>query len=105
MRAYLLLPGAGSSLTLTGGTVPNLGVGELVIILLIVILIFGASRLPQIGDGIGKAIKNFKRGLNTDEDIEVTSKDKRVPEKTSAAKSAKDEITDAERSEERRVGK
>ena len=75
---------------------PNLGVGELVIILLIVILIFGASRLPQIGDGIGKAIKNFKRGLNTDEDIEVTPKDKRVAEKTSAPKSAKEEISDAE---------
>jgi sec-independent protein translocase protein TatA len=79
----------------SGGTVPNLGVGELVIILLIVILIFGGSRLPQIGDGIGKAIKNFKRGLNTDEDIEVTPKDKRVAEK-STTKSAKDEIAEAE---------
>ena len=73
---------------------PNLGVGELVIILLIVILIFGASRLPQIGDGIGKAIKNFKRGLNTDDDIEVTPKEKRVEK--SAAKSAKEEIEEAE---------
>jgi sec-independent protein translocase protein TatA len=76
--------------------VPNLGVGELVIILLIVILIFGASRLPQIGDGIGKAIKNFKRGLNTEDDIEVTPKDKRVGEKSAATKSAKEEIEDAE---------
>jgi sec-independent protein translocase protein TatA len=38
----------------------RLGVPELVIILLIVVLIFGASRLPELGRGIGKGIKNFK---------------------------------------------
>ena len=38
----------------------GLGVPELIIILLIIILIFGASRLPEIGRGIGKGIKNFK---------------------------------------------
>lgn len=37
-----------------------LGVPELIVILFIVILIFGASRLPEIGRGIGKGIKNFK---------------------------------------------
>ena len=38
----------------------NLGVPELLIILAIIILIFGASRLPEIGRGIGKGIRNFK---------------------------------------------
>jgi sec-independent protein translocase protein TatA len=38
----------------------RLGIPELVIILFIVILIFGASRLPEIGRGIGKGIRNFK---------------------------------------------
>ena len=38
----------------------NLGVPELVIILVIIILIFGANRLPEIGRGIGKGIRNFK---------------------------------------------
>ena len=38
----------------------RLGLPELVIILVIVILIFGANRLPDIGRGIGKGIKNFK---------------------------------------------
>ena len=38
----------------------RLGIPELIIILLIVILIFGANRLPEIGRGIGKGIKNFK---------------------------------------------
>lgn len=38
----------------------RLGVPELLVILAIVILIFGASRLPELGRGIGKGIKNFK---------------------------------------------
>jgi sec-independent protein translocase protein TatA len=38
----------------------RLGLPELVVILIIIILIFGANRLPEIGRGIGKGIKNFK---------------------------------------------
>ena len=38
----------------------GLGVPELIIILMIIILIFGANRLPEIGRGIGKGIRNFK---------------------------------------------
>jgi sec-independent protein translocase protein TatA len=38
----------------------RVGIPELVIILMIVILIFGANRLPEIGRGIGKGIRNFK---------------------------------------------
>lgn len=41
----------------------RIGFPELVIILIIVIVIFGANRLPQLGRGIGSAIKNFKEGL------------------------------------------
>jgi sec-independent protein translocase protein TatA len=38
----------------------NLGIPELIIILVIIIMIFGANRLPEIGRGIGKGIRNFK---------------------------------------------
>jgi sec-independent protein translocase protein TatA len=38
----------------------NLGIPELLIILAIIILIFGANRLPEIGRGIGRGIRNFK---------------------------------------------
>ena len=41
----------------------GLGVQELVLILLIVVVLFGASRLPQLGKGLGEGISNFKRGL------------------------------------------
>lgn len=45
----------------------RLGIPELLIILFIVILIFGASRLPEIGRGIGKGIRNFKDATKNDE--------------------------------------
>jgi sec-independent protein translocase protein TatA len=45
--------------------VPNLGLGELVVILMLVVLVFGATRLPQLGEGIGKAVANFKRALGS----------------------------------------
>jgi sec-independent protein translocase protein TatA len=56
------------------------GMGELLIILVILVLVFGANKLPQLGEGIGKAIKNFKRGINHDDDIDVTPTDRRVNE-------------------------
>ena len=49
---------------------PNLGFPELIVVLLIVIVIFGANRLPGLGRGIGSAIKNFKDGLKDDKDEE-----------------------------------
>jgi sec-independent protein translocase protein TatA len=42
----------------------GLGVPELVIILIIVVVIFGASKLPQLGRGLGEGISNFREGLN-----------------------------------------
>lgn len=46
----------------------SLGLPEILVILLIVILIFGASRLPEIGRGIGKGIRNFKESLRDGRD-------------------------------------
>ena len=44
------------------------GFQELLLILLIVIVLFGATKLPQLGRGIGEGIKNFRRGLKTDDE-------------------------------------
>ena len=49
----------------------GMGPMELGIILVIVVVLFGARRLPEIGSGFGKAIKNFKAGISDDE-IDVT---------------------------------
>ena len=43
-----------------------LGFGELLVILVIVLLLFGANRLPAMGEGLGKAIKGFKDALRSD---------------------------------------
>jgi sec-independent protein translocase protein TatA len=45
----------------------GLGVPELIIILVIILVIFGAGKLPQIGEGMGKAIRNFKSGISKEE--------------------------------------
>ena len=54
----------------------GMGFGELVLILLIVVVVFGATKLPQLGDGLGKAIKNFKRSVNAQNEIEVSPEGK-----------------------------
>jgi sec-independent protein translocase protein TatA len=46
----------------------RLGVPELLIILLIVLVIFGASRLPQLGKGVGQGLKNFKDAVRPEPD-------------------------------------
>ena len=53
----------------------GLGATELLIILVIVIVIFGATRLPQIGRGLGEGIKNFRSALKEPTAIDVTPKE------------------------------
>ncbi len=46
------------------------GIQELVLIFLIVLVLFGATRLPQLGRGLGEGISNFRRGLKGDDSSE-----------------------------------
>jgi sec-independent protein translocase protein TatA len=46
----------------------SLGMPELLIILVIIVIIFGVGKLPEIGSAIGKGIKNFKKSVNENED-------------------------------------
>jgi sec-independent protein translocase protein TatA len=46
----------------------NFGIWELLLVLLIVLLVFGATRLPQIGESLGKAIRNFRKGLSSEDE-------------------------------------
>ena len=53
------------------------GMGELIVILLIILVLFGASRLPQIARALGKSIKEFKKGTKEiKDDIEEATKGK-----------------------------
>jgi len=52
----------------------GIGIPELLIILVIVLIIFGANKLPEIGSGMGRAIKNFKKATGEHEEIDVTPK-------------------------------
>jgi sec-independent protein translocase protein TatA len=58
----------------------GLGATELAIILAIVVVLFGARRLPEIGAGVGKAIRNFKSGVSGDDEIDVTPEKDQVAE-------------------------
>jgi sec-independent protein translocase protein TatA len=51
-----------------------MGFGELVLVLIIVVVVFGSTKLPQLGDGLGKAIKNFKRAVNAQNELDVSPK-------------------------------
>lgn len=58
----------------------GIGLPEVLIILLLVVVIFGARRLPEVGAGLGKAIKNFKSGVSGKDEIDVTPKKEEVSE-------------------------
>jgi sec-independent protein translocase protein TatA len=56
-----------------GGSMFGLGIGELLIILLIVAVLFN-RRLPDLGEGLGKSIKKFRKAVNDNDEIDITPK-------------------------------
>jgi len=55
-----------------------MGITELVLILFIVLIIFGAGKLPQLGEGLGKAIKGFKKSVHEADAIELEAQQAQV---------------------------
>lgn len=62
---------------------PRLGMGELLVILIIVVVLFGASKLPQLGAGLGEGIRSFKKALGGDDKDEAEKKKPEGEEKKS----------------------
>ena len=58
----------------------SLGFTELILILFIVLIIFGAGKLPQLGEGVGKAIKGFKKSVNQAEAVDLEAQNVAEPQ-------------------------
>jgi sec-independent protein translocase protein TatA len=56
----------------------GIGMTELLVILAIVLVIFGANKLPEIGKGMGQAIGNFKKSMKEANEIDVTPESKKI---------------------------
>lgn len=73
------------------------GMGELIVILVIVLLIFGAGKLPAIGDALGRSIKNFRRATGGQDELEVSKREELESKKRSElAEGHHDDVADAE---------
>ena len=55
----------------------GIGTQEILIILVIGLVVFGAKRLPEIGGGLGRAIRNFRQAASEPDEIDITPKDKK----------------------------
>jgi len=61
----------------------NLGTGEIIVIVLVILLLFGGKKIPELMKGVGKGVKSFKQGLN-----EVEDEIKKVSDDDTKGKSA-----------------
>ena len=59
----------------------GIGMPELIVILVIVLIVFGAGKLPEIGSAIGKSIRNFKKSVREPDEINVTPDSKKIDDK------------------------
>ncbi|MCX7634605.1 MAG: twin-arginine translocase TatA/TatE family subunit [Syntrophales bacterium] len=59
----------------------GIGMSELLVILVIVLIIFGAGKLPEIGSALGKSIKNFKNATREPNEIDITPENKKIEPK------------------------
>jgi sec-independent protein translocase protein TatA len=50
----------------------GIGMQELLIILVIALVLFGSKKLPEVGGGLGRAIRNFKRAVSEEDQIDIT---------------------------------
>jgi sec-independent protein translocase protein TatA len=79
--------------------VPSIGVPELLVVAMILLVVFGGARLPQIGEALGRAARSLKRGLSSDDRIDVKPTQdsaKLTPAPKPASTASEDDVADAE---------
>lgn len=60
----------------------NLGAGEIILIVLVILLLFGAKKIPELARGLGKGMSEFKKGLkDVEKDIKESDEDKKIEDK------------------------
>ena len=62
----------------------GINMGEILIILVVVLVLFGSKKLPEIGSGLGRAIKNFKKATTEPDEIDITPQTPRQKKKADA---------------------
>ena len=67
----------------------GLGIGELIVVLVIVLVIFGAGRLPEVMGSLGKGVQMFRRGLKDPPEIDVTPDDEKQADANKRTESEK----------------
>lgn len=78
----------------------GLGTTELILILVIVLIIFGAGKLPEIGSAMGKAIKSFKKTVSeTEAEIDITPKEEEKEKIEASTKEAEKEKAEEKKEE------
>ena len=66
----------------------NLGAGEIILIVLVILLLFGAKKIPELAQGLGKGMKEFKKSLkDVEEEIKKTDDDVKKSDKSQSLKS------------------
>jgi len=63
------------------GFFQNIGMPELLIILIILLLVFGASKIPQLARALGKSVNEFKNGMHEDEEVTKETEEKKQEDK------------------------
>jgi sec-independent protein translocase protein TatA len=57
-----------------------MGMGEIIVVVIVLLLVFGAAKIPQLGDALGKGIRNFKKAQTADDAIDVTPPRQTLPQ-------------------------
>jgi sec-independent protein translocase protein TatA len=70
---------------------PNLGVWEIVILVVVLLLVFGSRRLPEIGRSVGKGMREFKNSVTGKDETDELEEEQKPPELTARAVEEEDE--------------